>query len=68
MTTRAAWLDVAKRVLAGEAKGIRCPENNDDELSVRWVPAPDADEDGEYVLTCPGCGASNVILKNAGGS
>lgn len=62
-STRAAWLEAAKKVGAGEFEGIRCPENNDDILKVTWFPgrppnAGESEQAGEYQLLCPSCGAA----------
>lgn len=62
--SRRAWVDAAKRVLAGEREGIVCPANGDAELLVDWVPF-DAAVGGEYRLACPVCGETNFVLVRA---
>lgn len=58
--SRTAWIEAAKRVGSGEWTGIRCPENNDDDLVVDWLPGPESGA-GEYWLHCPTCGAQNFL-------
>ncbi len=56
--SRAAWLSVAERVLTGETTDLRCPENDDDYLEVKWIPSSSG---GEYRLRCPTCQATNFV-------
>jgi hypothetical protein len=54
------WLDAGKRVLAGEREGLRCPEGDDGDLIVEWL--PDRVSGGEFRLRCEACGATNYVL------
>ncbi len=59
--TRSRWLEAARLVVAGHRHGLRCPENQDQDLEVTWSAFPDQ-PGGEYWLRCPGCGARNELL------
>lgn len=67
--TRAAWLDVARRVGHGERENLLCPVRRDDYLVIRWIPFQGEGGGGEYQLRCPKCGAENSLLirSSAGG-
>jgi hypothetical protein len=60
--SRREWIEVAKRVVAGDTVGLRCPVSDDDQLQVQWIPI-DAGR-GEYRLSCRGCGAENYVLAD----
>jgi hypothetical protein len=40
--------------------GLRCPENDDGDLIVTWI--PDGGGGGEFKLRCASCGAENYML------
>lgn len=61
--SRAAWIEAASRVTAGDWKEIPCPENEDDFLEVDWIPGP-LSGSGEYHMRCPSCGAENWIRES----
>jgi len=67
VTSRDAWIAAGVAVARGERSGLRCPENDDDVLDVRWLPGPAAGGAGEWRLRCPTCGAQNFVRKGAGG-
>lgn len=52
----------------GEREGIRCPEREDDDIEVTWIPIAKDGGRGEYLLRCPTCGAVNFMLVNRGES
>jgi hypothetical protein len=64
LRSRARWLKAAKRAAMPATGPIRCPENDDADLRIDWIPASQNDPDGrgEYHLQCPGCGAQNYML------
>lgn len=64
---RAAWIDAAKQVLAGQTTGLRCPVCDNDTLDAEWLPLEDG-TGGEYRLRCRTCGAENFVLKRRSGS
>ena len=59
----AAWIEAATHVLQGGGRTTRCPENDDDDLQVEWIPGP-ASGSGEYWLHCPTCGAQTFVRVN----
>jgi hypothetical protein len=54
------WIEAAKMVRAGVREGLRCPENDDGDLVVTWLPAGDGRS--EFRLRCASCGAENYML------
>ncbi|MEP6649253.1 MAG: hypothetical protein ABJA74_04975 [Lapillicoccus sp.] len=60
------WVEAAK-ILADDPRArVLCPRNEDEYLEVTDVPLEGDTEQVERHLRCPGCGASNSILKPAG--
>jgi hypothetical protein len=59
---RAAWLEAAKAVLAGQTDGLKCPVCSNDTLDVEWLPFADG-SGGEFRLRCRNCDAENYVLK-----
>jgi hypothetical protein len=46
--------------MEGKREGLLCPENDDDDLVVEWLPL--AEGRGEFLLRWPRCGARNFVL------
>lgn len=63
--SRTKWIEAAQRAVAGDTVGLRCPENDDGELEVEWIPIED--DIGEYRLVCPECGSENYVLIRLSG-
>jgi hypothetical protein len=56
------WLEIAKRVLAADYSGLKCPVSGDD-LRVLWTAIDD--QRGEFRIWCPACGAENFVRAAA---
>ena len=57
-----AWIEVAKRVLAGSTAVLDCPVCGHGTLDVEWLPFGDG-TGGDFRIRCPKCSAQNFVLK-----
>ena len=64
------WVSVVIAVGEGRWDGLRCPENDDADMLVEWLPFRPPDERGlgrgEFVIHCPACGVRNYMLVSTG--
>lgn len=59
--TRKKWIEAAKVLSAEPTSAVRCPERDDDTLTIRDVVSTSDPSVTERYLICPTCGARNVI-------
>ena len=59
---RSGWLNAARQLSLSETAKLRCPENQDDVLSVEWVP-DEHGKGGEYLVHCPTCAVTRSFPK-----
>jgi hypothetical protein len=56
------WIEAGKILATSPIASVRCPENDDAEIEVTDVPAPEDPGVIERHMRCPKCGAYNAIL------
>jgi hypothetical protein len=63
MGGRETWIEAARQASDTGTVDVVCPENADGPLQLAWIPASAGDQnEGEYRLFCPACGAENFVL------